>query len=84
MLLRKEEGSEAHGEAWRAVEDLNAWAGGFDGRAADLRYVRVVLTFSASASAMPPSGPRLLLKTLHKRRRWVKSVNAASVHAMGP
>ena len=34
---------------------------------ADLSNLRAVLTFSASASAMPPSGPRLLLPRLRKR-----------------
>ena len=38
----------------------DAWASGFDGRAADVSDVRVVLPLRASASAMPPSGPRLL------------------------
>ena len=46
-----------------------AWAGGFDGRAADSSLVRVVLLFRASASAMPPSGPSLLLSSLRRRRR---------------
>ena len=39
------------------------------GRAADLRYVRVVLPLRASASAMPPAGPRLLLWRLRTRRK---------------
>ena len=55
-------------EAWRAVKDLDAWAGGFDGRVADKSHVRVVFPFKASAIAMPASGPSLLLPRLRKRR----------------
>jgi hypothetical protein len=47
-------------EARRAGKDRDAWAGGFDGRAADSSVLRVVLLLRASASAMPPSGPSLL------------------------
>ena len=47
-------------EARRAGKDRDAWAGGFDGRAADPSVLRVVLLLRASASAMPPLGPRLL------------------------
>ena len=48
----------------RATKGLDAWASGFDGRAADQRYSSVVLLLSASASAMPPSGPSLLSSSL--------------------
>ena len=41
--------------------------GWFDGRAADSSVLRVVLLFRASASAMPPSGPSLLLLSLRTR-----------------
>jgi hypothetical protein len=71
-------------EARRAREDRDAWAGGFDGRAADVSSVRVVLLLRASASAMPPLGPSLLFMSLRKRRREkVKRASAASVHAVG-
>ena len=46
-----------------------AWAGGFDGRAADRSSLRVVLLFRDSAIAMPPSGPSLLNSSLRTRRR---------------
>ena len=39
---------------------LKARASGFDCRAADSSFFRVMLLLSASASAMPPSGPSLL------------------------
>ena len=42
--------------------ELKVWVGGFDGRAADSRCLRVVLLLRASASAMPPSGPSLSVK----------------------
>ena len=48
---------------------VTAWAGGFDGRAAHRSILRVVLTLSASAIAMPPSGPRLFHSRLRKRER---------------
>ena len=67
-MLGKREGV-TYTEAWRAVKDCDAWAGGFDGRAADSSVLRVVLLFRASASAMPPSGPRLLPARLRTRRR---------------
>ena len=51
-------------------------------RAADLSVVRVVLPLSASASAMPAAGPRLLLTRLRTRQRKVKRASAASVHAV--
>ena len=59
-------------EAWRAVKDLDAWAGEFDGRAADFSFLRVLLLCRASASAMPASGPSSLVPRLRKRRRQVK------------
>ena len=59
--LRNEEGGEIHGSCARAS--------GFDGRAADSSSLRVVLLLSASASAMPPSGPSSLSRSLRTRRR---------------
>ena len=56
-----------------------AWAGGFDGRTADLSSVRVVLAFRASAIAMPASGPRRLSSRLRTRRRQVIRANVRSV-----
>eukprot|EP00964_Phaeocystis_antarctica_P009611 scaffold5230_cov55-Phaeocystis_antarctica.AAC.3 len=57
----------------------DAWAGGFDGRAADLSDVRVVLLLSASAIAMPPAGPSSLQRRLRTRQRKVNRASAASV-----
>ena len=48
----------------RVTKDLNPWVSGFDGRAANVSLFRVVLLLRASASAMPPSGPSLLLPKL--------------------
>eukprot|EP00964_Phaeocystis_antarctica_P071957 scaffold43949_cov50-Phaeocystis_antarctica.AAC.3 len=62
----------------------DARASGFDGRAADLSDVRVVLLLRASASAMPPAGPRLLLPRLRKRQGKVNRASATSVHAVRP
>eukprot|EP00964_Phaeocystis_antarctica_P135066 scaffold99413_cov65-Phaeocystis_antarctica.AAC.2 len=63
---------------------LDAWASGFDGRAADSRYVRAVLPLSTSATAMPAAGPRSLKPRLRKRQRKVDRASAASVHAVRP
>lgn len=54
------------------MKHTDAWAGGFHGRAADQRNVRVVFPLRASISAMPPSGPSLFIIRLRKRRRKVK------------
>ena len=51
------------------LSGCKAWAGGFDGRAADYSSVRIVLPLRASASAMPPAGPRLLPKPSLRKRR---------------
>ena len=53
--LRTEEGGGIHGSMTLCMSGY-----GFDGRAADLSFLRWVLRLSASASAMPPSGPSLL------------------------
>ena len=72
-------------EVWRTVKNRDARAGGFNGRAADVSFLRVVLLFRASASAIPPSEPSLLLSSLRTRRRQgEKGRCTVSVHAVGP
>ena len=53
----------------RTTKDLDAWVSGFDGWAADQSVFRVELLLSASASAMPPSGPSLLQTSLRTRQK---------------
>ena len=57
--LRNEEGGEMHGSMALCMGEWVRY--GFDSRAAASSLSRVVLLLSASASAMPPSGPSSLL-----------------------
>ena len=65
----------------RTTKDLDAWVSGFDGWAADQSVFRVVLLLSASASAMPPSGPSLLKRSL--RTRQTEGCEGASAASRG-
>ena len=60
--LRTEEGGGIHGSMRLCMGGC-----GFNGRAADSSLSRVVLLLRASASAMPPSGLRLLPPRLRTR-----------------
>eukprot|EP00964_Phaeocystis_antarctica_P018375 scaffold10153_cov65-Phaeocystis_antarctica.AAC.3 len=65
------------------VKGLDARASGFDGRAADLSDVRLVLPFRASTTAMPAAGPRSFQPRLRTRQRKVKRASAANVACCG-
>ena len=67
LRLRQREGETERVQQACMLWALKARAEGFDHRAADLSFFRVVLLLSASASAMAPSGPSSLKPSLRTR-----------------